>query len=177
LCARNELDELATEGQAPGTLRKNKKIDMRAHMTASGGTRPTWKRQRLAPIPVRTGVPALIGAVVLAVFLSGCGGPSAGPGPEASSPTAAPSGGASRVTATVPVGQGPTWVAVDPGTHTVYVTNQGDNTVSVIDPSTRTVTATMPTGMAPQNVAVDPGAHTVYVPDNGDNTVSVIESR
>jgi len=37
------------------------------------------------------------------------------------------------VTATVPVGQNPGGVAVDPGTHTVYVTNFDDNTVSVIE--------------------------------------------
>ena len=48
------------------------------------------------------------------------------------------------VTATVPVGKGPTGVAVDPGTHTVYVANQIDGTVPVIDASTRTVTATVP---------------------------------
>jgi DNA-binding beta-propeller fold protein YncE len=42
------------------------------------------------------------------------------------------------VTATVPVGMAPQAAAVDPGTHTVYVTNADDNTVSVIDGSTRT---------------------------------------
>ena len=50
------------------------------------------------------------------------------------------------VTATVPVGKNPFKVAVDPGTHTVYVTNNVDDTVSVIDGSTRTVTATVPVG-------------------------------
>ena len=67
------------------------------------------------------------------------------------------------VTATVPVGKDPDGVAVDPGTHTVYVTNFGDDTVSVIDGSTRTVTATVPVGKDPVGVAVDPGTHTVYV--------------
>jgi YVTN family beta-propeller protein len=64
------------------------------------------------------------------------------------------------VTATVPVGTGPWGVAVDPGTHTVYVTNISDNTVSVIDGSTRTVTAAVPVGKHPRGVAVDPGTHT-----------------
>ncbi len=68
-------------------------------------------------------------------------------------------------------------MAVDPGTHTVYVTNIHDNTVSVIDASTRTVTATVPVGKQPGGVAVDPGTHTVYVTNIHDNTVSVIESR
>jgi len=37
------------------------------------------------------------------------------------------------VTATVPVGKDPARLAVDPGTHTVYVANYGDGTVSVIE--------------------------------------------
>ncbi len=52
---------------------------------------------------------------------------------------------------------------MDPATHTVYVTNNLDGTVSVIDGSTRTVTATVPVGKNPEAAAVDPGTHTVYV--------------
>ena len=129
------------------------------------------------PIPVRSGVPAVIAAVVLAVFLSGCRGPSGGQGPTASSRSAAPSSGPTyRVTAAVPA-KNPMGVAVDPGTHTVYVTNISDNTVSVIDGSTRTVTAAVPVGKHPRGVAVDPGTHTAYVANSWDNTVSVIEHR
>jgi YVTN family beta-propeller protein len=80
------------------------------------------------------------------------------------------------VTATVPVGKNLHGVAVDPGTHTVYVTNAGDNTVSVIDASTRTVTATVPVGKVPEGVAVDPSTHTVYVTNQDDGTVSVIDA-
>ena len=40
------------------------------------------------------------------------------------------------VTRTIPVGSLPQAVAVDPATRTVYVTNAGDNTVSVIDAAT-----------------------------------------
>ena len=68
-------------------------------------------------------------------------------------------------------------VAVDPDTHTVYVANLGDNSVSVIDGSTRTVTATVPVGKSPWwGVAVDPGTHTVYVPNLDGDTVSVIDA-
>ena len=99
-------------------------------MTAGGDDQPTRKRRRLVPVVVVIGVPAVIGAVVLAVFLSGCGGP----GPAASSRSAAPSTARTyRVNATVPVGKDPHEVAVDPGTHTVYVTNPLDGTVSVIE--------------------------------------------
>jgi YVTN family beta-propeller protein len=77
----------------------------------------------------------------------------------------------------VPVGKHPAGVAVDPGIHAVYATNYGDNTMSVIDTSTRKVTATVPVGQHPGGLAVDPGTHTVYIPNASDNTVSVIESK
>ena len=103
-------------------------------MTARGDAQPTRKRLRLVPIPGVTGVLAVIGAVALAVSLSGCGSPSGVQGPTASSGSAAPSTGPTyRVSATVPVGKWASGVAVDPGIHTVYVANLNDDTVSVIE--------------------------------------------
>jgi YVTN family beta-propeller protein len=137
-------------------------------MTAGGDDQPTRKRRGLGPIPVVTGVLAVIGAVALTVFLSGCGGPSAGPG------SAAPT---YRVTATVPVGKMPGGVAVDPGTHTVYVTNFADRSVSVIDGSSHAVTATVTVGDSPNAVAVDPSTHIAYVTNYLNHTLSVIKLR
>jgi YVTN family beta-propeller protein len=153
-------------------------------MSASGDDQPSRERQRLVSIPVVTGVLAVIGAVVLAVFLSGCGGPSGGQGAATSSRSAALSTSGRgpteqspyRVTATVPAGKSPWGVAVDPGSHTAYVANTSDSTVSVLDTSTRTVTATVPAGKDPWGVAVDPGSHTVYVANGIDGTVSVIDA-
>jgi YVTN family beta-propeller protein len=55
-----------------------------------------------------------------------------------------------------------------------YITDGGDNTVSVIDTSTNTVVATVAVGANPRGVAVSPDGTKVYVANFGDNTVSVI---
>ena len=83
--------------------------------------------------------------------------------------------GGYTVTATIPVGTGPTAVAVDPAAGTVYVANFDDSTVSVIDEATGAVTATIRVGSFPNAVAVDPAAGTVYVTNQNDGTVSVID--
>ena len=79
------------------------------------------------------------------------------------------------VTATIPVGSGPSGVAVDPAAGTVYVTNNYDGTVSVINEATGAVTATIPVGPHPYGVAVDPAAGTVYV--TNDNRHGVGDQR
>lgn len=137
--------------------------------------------------PVITGVSAVLGAVVLAVPISACRGPSGGQASTTSSRPAAPSSGQQgpaeqgpyRVTAAIPVGKSPGGVAVDPGTHSVYVatrdTESGNGAVSVIDGSTHAVTGSVQVGKHPRGVAVDPGSHTVYVANSDDATVSVID--
>jgi len=104
-----------------------------------------------------------------------------------------PWGPGSLGTATVgaaPVGTGPSEMAFDPATHTVYVTNgnndngpnAGGDTVSVID--TRHCRAqdlslchgpwpTITVGSLPSSIAVDEATGTVYVTNWGDGTVSV----
>jgi YVTN family beta-propeller protein/VCBS repeat-containing protein len=75
---------------------------------------------------------------------------------------------------TVPVGGGPSGVAVS-GTH-AYVSNQADNTVSVVDTTTGAVVATITVGGAPSAVAVTPDGSRVYVANRNTNTVSVINT-
>lgn len=93
------------------------------------------------------------------------------------------------VLTTVPVGTNPVGAAVDPATHTVYITNTGGaghapggDSVSVIDEATNLVTTTIAVGVNPQSVAVDPTNHVVYVSNAGltatvgnINSVSVID--
>ncbi len=84
------------------------------------------------------------------------------------------------------VGSGPSTVAVDQATDTVYVTNVNDNTVSVINGATcnARVTsgcgqtpATVPVGGAPIGIFADDANHTVYVANFNDSTVSMIDSK
>src|SRR5258708_33939187 len=49
----------------------------------------------------------------------------------------------------------------------VYVTNQLDDTLSVINGRTNQVTATLPAGNAPQSVAGAPGDRRVHHPAHG----------
>ncbi len=83
-------------------------------------------------------------------------------------------GATNTVTTTLNVGQFPEGVAVDPATDTVYVTNSGDDTMSVIDGANNTVTSTVTVGSDPYGVAVDESTDTVYVANSGVDTVTVI---
>jgi YVTN family beta-propeller protein len=62
-----------------------------------------------------------------------------------------------------------------------YITNSGDNTVSVIDTASNTVIATIPVGRNPFGVAVTPDGAKIYITNRGSfqefsDTVSVIEA-
>jgi len=91
--------------------------------------------------------------------------------------------GCTQTAPTVAVGAFPVWAAFDSVTHTLYVVNAGDNTVSVIDAATCNAVVTSGCGQTPPTVAVGSGADgvavdqqtdTVYVTNSGDGTVSVI---
>ena len=85
---------------------------------------------------------------------------------------------------TVLVGSAPSGVAVDTASHTVYVANQDDNTLSVIDATqcSASVTtgcaqpsATVHVGNGPTGVAVDQATDSIYVANNSAGTVSLID--
>jgi len=82
---------------------------------------------------------------------------------------------------TITVGNMPSGIAIDQNTDTVYVSNVGDNTVSVFNGATcnaehtsgcTQTPATVPVGLDPLGILADPANHTVYVPDDGANAVS-----
>ncbi|MDW5549607.1 PKD domain-containing protein [Methanosarcina sp.] len=109
------------------------------------------------------------------------------------------------VTATVPAGNEPAAVAVNPDGTKVYVANfylwndetilskstdtklaflerttehvaTDEGAISVIDTATNTLKATVPVGSLPAGVAVSPDGTKVYVANRGSNTVSVIDA-
>jgi len=58
----------------------------------------------------------------------------------------------------------------------VYITNENDDTVSVIDTATHALVATIPVGSKPIGVAVSPDGGRVYVANSHSNTISVIST-
>ncbi|GAA5178654.1 hypothetical protein GCM10023322_06340 [Rugosimonospora acidiphila] len=80
------------------------------------------------------------------------------------------------VTTTIPVGNNPGGVVVDPAGNTVYVADFSDGKVEVIDAATNTVTTTIPVGSVPGYLSINPSGTRLYVPNAGDNTVSVINT-
>ena len=76
---------------------------------------------------------------------------------------------------TISVGVQPVGVAVNDEDDTIYVTNYGGSSVSVINGRTGTASGSAITvGTSPWGVAVDQNDDTVYVANSGSNDVSVI---
>lgn len=81
-----------------------------------------------------------------------------------------------KETALIATGKAPNAIAVNPGTHTIYVANSGSGTVSVINGSTSKVKATVHVGNIPLAVAVDRLNGNVYA-TGLDGVISVINAR
>jgi YVTN family beta-propeller protein len=58
----------------------------------------------------------------------------------------------------------------------IYVSNQLDNTASVIDGATHKIVATVLVGVSPAEMAVSPDRRSVYIANTGSNTVSVLNT-
>jgi YVTN family beta-propeller protein len=92
--------------------------------------------------------------------------------------------GCAQIPHAVRVGRGPDGIAVNPATHTIYVADVTDDTVSVLDAATCNATVSsccrtlhprlLRTGKSPRWVTVDQATDTVYVPNGDDGTLSVL---
>ena len=82
---------------------------------------------------------------------------------------------ADRLVTTISVGNDPHSLCVTRDGLRLFVTNQSDDTVSVIDPALDVV-ATIKVGRGPTGVAVHPKGHRVYVAENDAGALSVIDT-
>lgn len=76
---------------------------------------------------------------------------------------------------TIPVGEIPCAVAMNPATHMLYAVNYGDQTVSAIDTAKEKIVATLRVGQHPQAVAIDAMKNRIYVANVHGNSVTVID--
>ena len=127
----------------------------------------------------KTGVFIAIGAVLLLSAASAVAGIELSGGDRAGLSSASPNAiaaldtGSNRLVADIPVGSGPTSVAIGEGS--VWVTNSLDRTVSRLDPQTSTVIQRIDVGGDPSGIAV--GAGEVWVANSLDGTVSRIDAQ
>lgn len=70
---------------------------------------------------------------------------------------------ADQVIATIPVQNNPNGIGINPNTNMIYVSNYGNNTVSVINGETNTVVNTISGIQFPFGVAVNPTTNMIYV--------------
>jgi len=81
------------------------------------------------------------------------------------------------VVAKVPVGMHPAHVVLTPDGRFAYVTNGGENTVSVVDTAAQRVVATIAVGAYPHGVRISPDGRQAYVANLKGGTVSVIDTE
>lgn len=77
--------------------------------------------------------------------------------------------------AAIDVGRNPAHVVVDGQSRFAYVTNGGDNSVSVVDLAEGRIVAAIGTGASPHGLRLSPNGREIYVANTGDDTVSVID--
>ncbi len=78
-------------------------------------------------------------------------------------------------TKTIPVGEYPLMIDIDPEGKRAYVTNHGSRTVSVIDLKTETEIKKINVGINPYGVAVSPDGEHVFVANYSSQDVSVVD--
>lgn len=80
-----------------------------------------------------------------------------------------------KSSAVIAVGMHPAHVVADQSGRRAFVTNAGDNTVSVVDLTARKLIATIGSGSYPHGLRMSPDGREVYVANVQDGTVSVID--
>ena len=122
---------------------------------------------------IAVGAALLLSAARAVAVIELTGGDGAGLSGASANSVAAIDTGSNRLVAEVPVGNGPTSVAVGEGS--VWVTNALDRSVSRIDPRTSGLVQRIDVGGDPSGIAVGGGA--VWVANSLDGTVSRIDPQ
>jgi YVTN family beta-propeller protein len=93
--------------------------------------------------------------------------------------------GCNQIPVTVRTGATPAGLQLDPSTHTLYVANRGDHTVSLIDATSCNATTsvgcatsgpTVPIAAAPRFMAISPRTATLYVSAKDDSSLAMIDT-
>lgn len=76
----------------------------------------------------------------------------------------------------IPVGNGPIDIAINNNTNTLYVLNENDNNITVLDGFTYSKITTIPVGTNPSGITFNKLTNKIYVSNTGNNSVSVIDT-
>jgi YVTN family beta-propeller protein len=134
---------------------------------------PLGHARRRSGILIAIGALLLLSAAIAVAGIELTGGNGPGLSSASANSVAAIDATSNRLVAEVPVGNGPTSVAVGEGS--VWVTNAQDRSVSRIDPRTSGVLQRIDVGGDPSGIAVGAGA--VWVANSLDGTVSRIDPQ
>ena len=148
----------------------NRDASLQAQPANGSSVRPPGDPRRR---PRRWWLAAVTATVIaiVAVVVASTGGGSARIKAIAADSVGAINPARGAITAVVPVGSSPSYVAI--GADSVWVANYDANSISRIDPVTHTVEQTIPVDSTPSAIAVGDGA--VWVANNFSGTVSRID--
>lgn len=74
------------------------------------------------------------------------------------------------------VGRQPEGIVASQDGHRLYVSNGGDDTVSIVDADTRSEIATIAVGRYPTGLALSPDGTRLYVADTDDDSISIVDT-
>ena len=137
------------------------------------GSAGLGRARRRSGILIAAGAALLLSAATAVAGIELTGRESPGLSAASANSVAAIDAGSNRLVAEVPVGSGPTNVAV--GEASVWVTNAHDRSVSRIDPRTGALVQRIDVGGDPSGIAV--GGGSVWVANSLDGTVSRIDPQ
>lgn len=80
-----------------------------------------------------------------------------------------------KIVAKIPVGLHPAHVVLTPDGRFAYVTNGGDDSVSIVDATVRQVVATIKVGAYPHGIRISPDGREAYVANLKGGSISIID--